>query len=163
MLLVNEILHKWGEALTAKLKEDIKSKPITKFGAVNASGKLYDSVSYEVDERGLRILAFDYAYFIEFGRGPTRTNGTGELRPKIRQWIDDKGIVPDGITKDSLAFLITRKIHREGTEIFKQGGTTLLRDIFNDRLISDIQSDLALSFQDAIVSNIRSELLKIAA
>jgi hypothetical protein len=163
MLLVNEILHKWGNTLVERLKNDIKSKPITKYGAANASGKLYNSISYEVDERGLRILAFDYAYFIEFGRGPTKSNGTGELRPKIRQWIDDKGIVPDGITKDSLAYLITRKIHREGTEIFKQGGTTLLRDIFNDRLVSDIQSDIALSFQDAIITNIRSELLKIAA
>ena len=160
---MNEILNKWGQVLTAKLKEDIKSKPITKYGAANASGKLHDSVTYEVDDRGLRILAFDYAYFIEFGRGATRANGSGELRPKIRQWIDDKGIVPDGITKDSLAYLITRKIHREGTEIFKQGGTTLLRDIFNDRLISDIESEIALSFQDAIIANIRSELLKIAA
>jgi len=163
MLLVNEILNKFGNTLVERLKNDIKNKPLTKYGAANASGKLADSIRYEVDESGLRIYGASYIYYLEYGRGPTKNDGPGTLRQRIRGWIDDKGINPDGISKDSLAFVITRKIHREGTEIYKQGGSTLLRDIFNEQMITDLKSEIALSFQDAIVTQIRSELLKVAA
>lgn len=155
---MNEILHKWGQQITEQLKNDIRSKPLTKYGVVNSSGKLADSIRYEVDERGLRIYAAHYVYQIVYGRQ------SGKFPPisAIEKWIDEKPIQAD-IPKKSLAFLIARKISREGTEIFKQGGTTLLSDIINAQAISSIKNDLANGFQSMIVSNIRSELLKIAA
>ncbi len=88
---------------------------------INASGKL--SASAEdviIDSEGFvsgSVRANQYWFYRNFGRGATVNNGSGQLRPKIRQWIDDKGITPKGnISKDELAFLITRKIHREGYE-----------------------------------------------
>lgn len=88
---------------------------------INASGKL--SASAEdiiIDSEGFvsgSVRANQYWFYRNFGRGATVNTGTGQLRPKIRQWIDDKGINPKGnISKDELAFLITRKIHREGYE-----------------------------------------------
>lgn len=111
---------------------------------INASGKL--SASAEdviVDSEGFvsgSVRANSYWFYRNFGRGPTQnTSGKGELKKKIRQWIDDKGIVPDGkITKDELAFLVTRKIHREGYE-----GKAFVSDTTNvvqpeiDRLIAE--------------------------
>lgn len=111
---------------------------------INASGKL--SASAEdviVDSEGFvsgSVRANSYWFYRNFGRGPTQnTSGKGELKKKIRQWIDDKGIVPDGkITKDELAFLVTRKIHREGYEgkAFVSDTTSVVQPEI-DRLIAE--------------------------
>lgn len=111
---------------------------------INASGKLSASAEDIVlDSQGFvsgSVRANSYWFYRNFGRGPTQnTSGKGELKKKIRQWIDDKGIVPNGkITKDELAFLVTRKIHREGYE-----GKAFVSDTTNvvqpeiDRLIAE--------------------------
>ena len=69
------------------------------------------------DENGLKLQFFlpEYWRYIEYGRRPTKVKGDGKLQEKIQRWIEEKGITPkDGISKKSLAYLITRKIHREG-------------------------------------------------
>lgn len=88
-----------------------------------ATGSLAD-FSYDVDmrESGLSIIFElpDYWFYIEEGRKPTMNSGDGSVLQRIRQWIDDKGIVPvpDASghvpTLDDLAYVITRKIHRVG-------------------------------------------------
>jgi hypothetical protein len=157
----NEYLNKLGQELTDRLVKDIQTKRVTKYGAVNASGRLAKSVNYKVNGSTLTISAEQYIGALEFGRKPT-TNGNkpGKLKDVIRQWIDEKGITPkDGISKDSLAFLITRKIHREGTTIWQQGGTDLVSGIFNDALRKEIEND----FYNLIASEVTSDVLKIAA
>lgn len=111
---------------------------------INASGKLSASAEDIVlDSQGFvsgSVRANSYWFYRNFGRGPTQnTSGKGELKKKIREWIDVKGITPkDKITKDELAFLITRKIHREGYE-----GKAFVSDTTNvvqpeiDRLIAE--------------------------
>jgi hypothetical protein len=110
---------------------------------INASGRL--SASAEdviVDSEGFvsgTVRANSYWFYRNFGRGPTQNTGSGQLRPKIRQWIDDKGINPKGnISKDELAFLITRKIHREGYEgkAFVSDTTDVVQPEI-DKLIAD--------------------------
>lgn len=95
---------------------------------INASGKLDDSVTdIVITSDGFisgSVQALSYWYYTNYGRGPTQRSGTGKgvVREKVRQWIDDKGIVPRDaangrkVTKDELAFLIARKIHRQGYE-----------------------------------------------
>jgi len=110
---------------------------------INASGKL--SASAEdviIDSEGFvsgTVRANSYWFYRNFGRGPTQNTGSGQLRPKIRQWIDDKGINPKGnISKDELAYLITRKIHREGYEgkAFVSDTTDIVQPEI-DKLIAD--------------------------
>jgi len=110
---------------------------------INASGRL--SASAEdviIDSEGFvsgTVRANSYWFYRNFGRGPTQNTGSGQLRPKIRQWIDDKGINPKGnISKDELAFLITRKIHREGYEgkAFVSDTTDVVQPEI-DKLIAD--------------------------
>jgi len=110
---------------------------------INASGKL--SASAEdviVDSEGFvsgTVRANQYWFYRNFGRGATVNSGNGQLRPKIRQWIDDKGITPKGnISKDELAYLITRKIHREGYEgkAFVSDTTDVVQPEI-DKLIAD--------------------------
>lgn len=56
-----------------------------------------------------------YVIFEDLGRK------AGRFPPiqSIQQWIRQKGIQPEGTTIRSLAYLIARKIAREGTEIHK--------------------------------------------
>ena len=113
MALEREIVvfRQFAEKLVQDIGQSIDSS------GVSASGNLKDSLRFEVGPNRLTVFAAPYAKAVEVGRGPSQKAG-GDLRGAIRKWIDDKGIIPDGITKDSLAFLITRKIHKEGTALF---------------------------------------------
>ena len=151
----NEYLNKLGQELTDRLVKDIQTKRVTKYGAVNASGRLAKSVRYDVKNSTLTVYAEQYIGALEFGRKP----GKKPPRDVIRKWIDEKGIIPNGISKDSLAFLIQRKIGEEGTTIWQQGGTDLMSGIFNDALRKEIEND----FYNLIASEVTSDVLKIAA
>jgi hypothetical protein len=151
----NEYLNKLGLELTDRLVKDIQTKTVTKYGAVNASGRLAKSVRYDVKNSTLTVYAEQYIGALEFGR----KSGKRPPRDVIRKWIDEKGIIPNGISKDSLAFLIQRKIGEEGTTIWQQGGSDLVSGIFNDALTKEIEND----FYNLIASEVSSDVLKIAA
>lgn len=157
----SEVLNKFGENLVNDIKFAIRNKNLTGNGPSVASGDLVNSVRYEVKENELSIYALQYIGALQYGRKPTVNPiaGNPTLKERIRVWLDQKGIEPDGISKDSLAFLIARKIHREGTSIYQrtQGQSSgLLDDVLNDQLIERIQSELVFSF----IVEIRSEILK---
>ena len=167
MIDVEGTLNKIGVRLTEQLVNDIRTKLLERKGVdgnfqsvANASGKLANSISYVVvNGTKLQIFGNDYIQYLQNGRRPTKGGGNGSLKKAIRQWIDDKGIIPDGISKDSLAFLITRKIHEEGATIYKAGGSDLLSSIFNEALQSSVEAD----FANLIVTEIQSEIYKLAA
>lgn len=128
----------------------------------NASGKT--SASLQVESKRTQsavisqITGGDGWKFVEQGRGPTRVKGNGVLRGLIRQWIMDKGIVPeDGISIDSLAFVITRAIHQRGTLLHFLGER---RDIYtsvvNDEAIQRIQDKIG----DVITLQVSSDIVK---
>lgn len=100
-----------------------------------------DLINFQWDitpsENGLKLQFFlpEYWRYIEYGRRPTVNKGDGKLQEKILQWIDEKGITPkDGISKKSLAYLITRKIHREGYK-----GRNCLQNALNDSKVLEQQ------------------------
>lgn len=154
---ITGVLNKYGSQISAELVDMIQRKPVTKFGVVNASGKLKDSVHYDIKNNVMRVYALDYIYYLEKGRGPTKKKGEKPLREIIEQWITDKGIVSD-IPKKSLAYLIARKIHKEGTTIYQQGGSTLVADILSEELKGQIQSDLILTFKENVLAQMKSAI-----
>jgi hypothetical protein len=162
-MFIEDILEKFGITATEALVNAIKTKLIERQGAsggfrsvVNASGRLADSIDYVVTGSRLTIRGNDYIYYLENGRRP------GKRPPKdvIRKWIDDKGIVPrDNISKDSLAYLIARKMGEEGSTIYKAGGSDLVSGIFNDNFVDSLQSE----FMNLLTVEIESEILKLVA
>lgn len=95
-----------------------------------------------------------YTEYLTKGREP----GGFPPHDVIRKWIDDKGITPkDNITKDQLAFLIARKIAREGTEYFKQGGTDLIDSVITPERIRKIVDALGV----ALTANLEFEVNEI--
>jgi len=160
--LTKTILEAWGEEAVLLIQDNIRSLPVTKYGPMNASGKTAASVRYEVTEAGLFLYGIGHIFALETGRGPSTKAGGGggeTLLVRIRKWIDEKPLVPTNITKDSLAFLITRKIHREGTLLHKMGGKSgILSNVINKQRIDKLKAQ----FLNELNTVVRSTLLEAA-
>ena len=129
-------LKKFNDELEL-LKKDLIAK-YDELG-MRASGQWAEKLEYIVTVTETNVKAIftglDYTQYLTKGR----SDGGFPPVQVIRQWIDDKGITPyDNITKDQLAFLIARKISREGTEYFKQGGTDLIDAVITTERIRRI-------------------------
>lgn len=161
--LTQQIVRQVFEGMIARIQENIRNKPVTRFGAMNASGRTAASLSYELDDNGGRIYGAGYIFALEFGRKPTTGAGSGgeSLKDRIRVWIDEKGIQPNPgsngkpVSKDSLAFLISRKIHNEGTILYKQGAQSgILTDVINEQAADQLSEALFYEFEQIITSTL---------
>lgn len=107
-----ELVSSELEALKQRIIENHRSA-----GQV-ASGRTIASLKVEITEDG----------GVLWGRSPFGTLETGRKPGKvpagfwkiIRQWMDDKGIQVE--KPDSFAYLVARKIAKEGTQLFREGG-----------------------------------------
>lgn len=113
---------------------------------LRASGNWERSLSSQTTQEGSTVITViegaAYTGALVGGRAKTKSKGGGgqSLRSVIRQWIDDKGITPrDKISKDSLAFLIARKIHREGIRVPNEHNSgKLISNVFTDKAINEL-------------------------
>lgn len=100
----------------------------------NASKKFIRSLYIKELRNGGQIVGEDYAQQLVAGRKP------GKFPPikPIQQWIKDKGLSLNGITEKGLAFIIARKISKQGTDIFKHKRSAL--DVKG--IVDDVQPQL---------------------
>jgi hypothetical protein len=152
--LTRKIIAAEMELVISRIQANIRNKKVTRFGSMNASGRTAASLHYEIDDKEVRLYGAKHVFALEFGRGPTQNSGPGTLKDRIRVWIDEKGITPKpglngkAISKDSLAYLITRKLHREGSTLFKQGGNSgILKDVINSELENNLRKALFAEFE----------------
>jgi hypothetical protein len=116
-----------------------------------------DVRSNEVSFRGV-LSGAHYTYQLVNGRRP------GRMPPvdAIRQWIRDKRIQLDNISEGSLAYLIARKIAREGTDYFKQGGTDLVSSVVTEDRMSSIVDRVArevnVIISDSILTTMKESI-----
>lgn len=105
---------------------------------MRASGNFAESLEVVMNgETSVKLLGNDYAVQLEQGRKP------GKFPPikAIEQWIKDKGIfanVLQEIKISSLAFLIARKIAKDGWKREKSGGVELISSVITDERIQSI-------------------------
>ena len=110
---------------------------------MKASGKFERELEVTQEGSSTKLLGVDYTGALQSGRKPTTSNGKGDLIKAIKQWIIDKGIVPkDNISMSSLAFLITRKIHRDGWNRQGYGGVDLVGQVITQQRIQNIINKL---------------------
>ena len=157
IVIDTDILQSFAARFIQDLRESMDSSGVT------ASGNFNRSLTADITANSVTVLGARYAGAIELGRKPTSGGGNGELRKAIRSWIDDKGISPADISKDSLAFIITRKIHREGTKLYK--GTDSYGRTKPSRVITGVIEDgriekLAQSVVLDVISQFRTEIFK---
>lgn len=105
-----------------------------------ASGRLLKSIKtkmkIEGDDITIYLISVDYLKQTTDGRPPTKKDGDGIVQKKILKWIKDKHILPTPRkdkkgetylpTQKQLAYLIARKIHKEGYE-----GDDVLYDVID--------------------------------
>ncbi len=83
-----------------------------------ASGRTIASLKVEITEDGGVLWGRSAFGTLETGRkGGKVPAGFWKI---IRQWMDDKGIQVE--KPDSFAYLVARKIAKEGTQLFRNGG-----------------------------------------
>lgn len=124
-----------------------------------ASGDLLNTVEYEVkDKNGTYTVSLklqDYWKWVESGRPPTEKGGNGDLRTAILEWIKIKPVLPHTDkngklpTPQQLAYLISRKIHKEGYE-----GTQDLRKATEsvwDRFVYEIYEAIDKDWDSALI------------
>lgn len=145
--VIEEILKKEGDAIIRDLQSAMAST------GANASGRTSASLLNEVSGSGISratmlITGGDGWKFVEQGRGATKKNQNGVLLPIIKQWIKDKGIqIPQGYTEDSFAFVVTRKIHNQGTNLWiKQTRRDIYTSVINEERINSITSQITKTF-----------------
>lgn len=119
-----------------QLQDNIRDKAPTSFGPMNNTGQAAMSFKYRwVSETRMQIysdmpgMSFNYIMTLEDGRRPGKQPPT----EPILKWVQERGITPSDISQESLAFLIARKIGREGSLVFRLGGNT--------GIISQVQSE----------------------
>jgi hypothetical protein len=120
MLSPNEqiIVRSFAEQIQADIRTAIKTKRITKFGAVNSSGRLHDSVEIVYADNGFKIIANGYIDSLIWGRRP------GSFPPiaAIESWIREKPI-SSSLPIKSLAYAIAQTLKGDPKEsnLYKYG------------------------------------------
>lgn len=137
-MMLEEYFKEAGKGIVTDLQQSLKRR------RVNASGRLSRSIREEVKGDRLTISAAGYVFATEDGRKPTKKAGDGVLKKKIEGWLEDKGIpIWEGYTRKSQAYVIARKIHKDGTRLFRRGGNSgVISDVINERLLDEIAADV---------------------
>lgn len=152
-LFMRDILNK----VIADLQENIRTKAPTSYGPMNNTGEALNSLRWK--EEGGRFIIystmsgeFNHIMTLETGRKP------GKMPPRepIQEWLQFRGINPPDISQESLAFLIARKIGREGTQVYrdytaKGEGTGIILDVVGNREY----------IQENVLEPLRKELLSL--
>ena len=159
-MTVEQVLDKEFELVM----EDIKQAYIDK--GMKATGKTSDSIENVSKGETGKLIADQNIEALEKGRSPTsKGNSGGEtLVDIIKKWIVDKGVVNrirGNITISSLAFLIARKIHKEGWNRSEHGGLNLISDVFTDKRIQSIINKVGESATISFVTRIENEFKTI--
>lgn len=139
MRILEEYCKTFRDLYKQKLTDDNKK----------ATGKLINSVQTEINFSGTELTVVlnveDYYKWVEEGRKP------GKFPPiaNIKQWVKDKPIIPRPDSKgklpteNQLAFLIGRKIEKQGIKPGYQLKSTIdeLNSIYIERLKNALEED----------------------
>lgn len=145
MSYVDTIVNNFAKGVIAGIQNNIRTKNVTQYGAMNTTGQMADSLGYKWDGSSLVIYSTQqYFTVLETGRKPGK-QPYDKTKPyneqPIYKWIKAKGIATD-ISEKSLAFLISRKIGKEGSLLYRQGGKSgVISDFINDKYIKDNLND----------------------
>lgn len=139
--------------------EALKNELIARYDelGMRASGQWAENLSVEASEDSAVLTQPDYGNALENGRKPGRQPPS----EAIEQWLKDKGIAAQlekEISVSSLAFLIARKIAREGWTRKDHGGTQLISSVVTPRRMQQIIDTIGESQLAAFTTKISAYL-----
>jgi hypothetical protein len=131
---------------------------------MRASGDFANSLEVVIKDNGMtaQLWGNDYAQQLETGRQ------SGKFPPisMIEKWIDDKNIASrlnGEITKKQLAFLIARKIAREGWKREGFGGVELISEVITEDRIQKIIDEVGIEQAFIYTSKIQTLIKELVA
>jgi hypothetical protein len=145
--LDRKTLEEFDKKLISDLRKSLDAAGTT------ASGKTKESLKSDITLDSYKLYGRKFIFGLEYGRKPTSGGGNGSLKGIILKWINAKGIIPkDKISKNTLAFLIARKIHREGDLLHRTNQnyrkmnkpTGIINSVINDGRIEALSKRLIL-------------------
>lgn len=150
---MKEAIEKWLNEINVDLVKNYNTL------GLKASGNWERQLESKVVEssKGFNaiILGAKYTGAMQYGRKATSEAKKGRLYNIILKWIDDKGLSIPENRKKSFAYLVARKIDREGIKVpnkFNKG--TLLTDVITDQKISSLGKRLLLVYVDNVKSDV---------
>lgn len=155
-MLTSEAIKKYLDDTVAAIKADAEAK----------RQSIPDSFRVEVDENGGRLYVADYFKYLVVGRGPGKAPPPDAMRAFVKKnprILQDARRTFKNISEQSIAFLIGRKIAREGTDIFtgKKQGVDFLGAM--EKNMPVLLQTIARNEAFKIVTLFRSELGKKVA
>lgn len=126
---------------------------------MRASGKWANSLEVETAPLTGKIIGLKYTEQLEYGR---RAGGFPPI-DAIEKWIEDKGIkaIDNKISNRTLAFLIARKIAREGWKRQGFGGVDLVTDVITPQRIQKILNRITEGSIFEVTSDLTSLLQQL--
>ena len=127
---------------------------------MKASGQWVETVENRSQRLSGQLWGQHYTEQLVNGRKP------GKFPPikAIEEWILDKNIPITGKIKiSSLAFLIARKIAKEGTKYYQQGGTDLVETVITPERIQSIIDKVSEFHINNFVSEVTGVFKQMAA
>jgi hypothetical protein len=139
------------EEAVGQIKSNIES-----VGA-NVTGRTRDS--FKTFEQGniIGIQAAKHWATLETGRKEGKV--PAGFKGIIREWMDNKGLFQSESEsrKNSIAYLIARKIANEGSKLHRTGGrTNVFSNVINDALVAEIMKKSSAVLLKEINDNIKS-------
>lgn len=125
---------------------------------MRASGNWANSLQIEINGTVGKITGLQYTEQLQYGRRP------GGFPPieQIERWVQDKGIqaVEADITTRQLAFLIARKIAREGWKRERFGGVELVTDVLTPQRVQRALNNISQAGAGEIIAELQSAFIR---
>lgn len=129
---------------------------------MRATGDFKEGLEVRVTSETGKLLGLPYALQLEEGR----KKGKRPPIEVIKKWILDKGIVNNikgDISVSSLAFIIARKIGKQGWKREGFGGVNLISNVVTDKRMQDIINKIGQSLTLSFVSKLEKEFKTVIA
>lgn len=153
MSVQQELLLKLAETMAVQVRKNIEP--------MKASGKTAASVTPRATDSTSEVWALENIGALEYGRKPTSSGaskGSPTLYEQIQEWIKVKGIANgmDEREQKSVAYLITRKIHREGwkTKLDKPI-SSVIENLDSDKLLDELTAYYGTVVESDILKEVK--------
>lgn len=179
MTIEDTVLLWLHELKDTHLKEKLKQKEVIGGGGqeskIAGSGNISDLIITDGKLKWVLSMS-DYWKYLEYGRGKTTGSGDGAVYRNIKErWITWKGINPStklmewGFTKKqlpfekalpTLAYIISRSIHKKGTiQRFNYKGTDFVKETLKEQL-PELSKQLAKNLGRKVEVTLAGTLIK---
>ena len=131
---------------------------------MRASGETADSLEVITRTKGVSLMGNDTFNQLEYGRGATSSGASTSTKPlieRIKEWISHKGIVSkikNYNDNSSLAWAITKKIHKQGWNRKGYGGVNLISNIVTVSRMQSIINKVGAELSLTLVTKLQNEL-----